>query len=268
MNAISPSILFDINEGVATITLNRPEVLNALDEGMLTALQATIEPLARNRKVRVVVLRGAGEAFMAGGDIKLFDKCMKLAPGERYSHFSAAAARVAAITLALRQLPQPVIASVHGACAGYGFSLVLACDLAIAAENTVFTMAYCQLGVSPDGGGTWFLPRVVGMKRAFEIATLSEKFDAREAERKGLVNRIVPPDGLREATDSLARRFAAGPATALARTKALLNAAFGATLDQHLGREGDAFAECSLTHDFKEGVDAFLTKRRPAFTGE
>lgn len=267
-SSVTDSILCEKLEGIACITLNRPEVLNALDEPMLTRLQKLLEPLATDRSVRVVIIRGAGDAFMAGGDIRLFEKCLKLAPGERYSHFAAAAARVGAITSLLRALPQPVIASVHGACAGYGLSLVLACDLAIAAEDTIFTMAYCQLGVTPDGGGSWFLPRVVGMKRAFEIAALSEKFDAVEAERKGLLNRVVPADGLREATMAMARRLAAGPAMALARTKALLNATFGATLEQHLMREGDAFAECTLSHDFREGVDAFLSKRRPYFSGE
>ncbi len=258
-------VFVERHDHVAYVTLNRPAVLNALNEAMLNKLVRVFQSLSTEADIGCIVLRGAGDGFMAGGDIKEFRQQMARPEAERLEAFQSMLARVGILVEAMRATPQPVIASVHGAAAGFGMSLVLACDLAIAAEDASFTLAYCHLGVTPDGGATWFLPRLVGLKPAFEIAALGERIEAPRAADLRIINRVVPPDALVEATETLARRLAAGPRQALARTKALLNAAFGAPLPDQLQREGDAFSRCTLTSDFVEGVSAFVEKRRPVF---
>ncbi|HEY0302650.1 MAG TPA: enoyl-CoA hydratase-related protein, partial [Rhizomicrobium sp.] len=166
----------------------------------------------------------------------------------------------------LRRLPKPVLASVEGACAGLGMSLVMACDLAIAAENSHFTMAYAKIGTTPDGGATYFLPRAVGMKRAAEIAFLSDRMDAPTAERYGLINRVVATDLIGRETGLLARRLAAGATQAIARTKALLADSLSRDLEAQLQREGESFGACATTQDMVEGINAFFEKRAPRFT--
>jgi 2-(1,2-epoxy-1,2-dihydrophenyl)acetyl-CoA isomerase len=265
VDAAPPAVLIERHHNVAYITLNRPAVLNALNEAMLNKLVHAFQTLSTDKDIGCVVLRGAGDGFMAGGDIKEFRTQMELPEAERLHVFQSMLARVGLLVEAMRAMPQPVIASVHGAAAGFGMSLVLACDLAIAAEDASFTLAYCHLGVTPDGGATWFLPRLVGLKPAFEIAALGERIEAPRAADLRIINRVVPKDALAEATETLARRLASGPRQALARTKALLNAAFGAPLPDQLRREGESFSRCTLTGDFIEGVSAFVEKRRPTF---
>jgi 2-(1,2-epoxy-1,2-dihydrophenyl)acetyl-CoA isomerase len=162
-------------------------------------------------------------------------------------------------------MDKPVIAVVHGAVAGFGLSLMLACDFALAADNAYFTMAYCHIGLSPDGGATWSLPRLVGLRKATELALLGERFDARTAATLGLVNRVVPLAELNREAELLAARLAAGPAAALARTKALLQSSFDHSLDQQLGAEKRAFAACAAEPDFAEGLAAFAEKRQARF---
>lgn len=262
--------LLDVADGIATITLNRPQVLNALDRTLSTALTAIFDKVSADPAVRVVVIRGAGDAFMAGGDIQFFNRKLKegLAPealGEAIAELVKAGQ---ALALAVKRIPKPVIASIHGGCAGWGVSLMLGCDLAIAADNAKFTLAFINLGTTPDGGATYYLPRVVGQKRAAEIAMLSDRFGAAEAERWGLINRVVPLSELQEATMKMAARLARGPGAAYARTKALLQASSGHSLDEQLDAETGSFAACAMTADFAEGVSAFLEKRPPSFTGK
>lgn len=264
-DATAAPVLVERHHHVAYVTLNRPPVLNALNEAMLNKLITVFQALSQETDVHCVVLRGAGDAFMAGGDIKEFRQQTAMPEAERLHLFQGMLARVGILVETMRAMPQPVIASVHGAAAGFGMSLVLACDLAIAAEDATFTLAYCHLGVTPDGGATWFLPRLVGLKPAFEIAALGERIEAPRAADLRIINRVVPKDALLEATEALARRLASGPRQALARTKALLNAAFGAPLPDQLRREGEAFSRSTLTPDFIEGVSAFVEKRRPQF---
>jgi 2-(1,2-epoxy-1,2-dihydrophenyl)acetyl-CoA isomerase len=168
----------------------------------------------------------------------------------------------------MRRLKKPIVASVDGACAGLGMSLVLASDLAVAADNAVFTLAYVKIGTTPDGGASFFLPRTVGMKRAMEIALLSDRLDAHTAERHGIVNRVVAPDLLAVETEALARRLADGPTQAIGRTKLLLSSALEHGLEAHLQLEGINFAACTLTDDMLEGVSAFVEKRRPKFSNQ
>src|SRR5258708_1442561 len=185
-------VLLHADGGVAHITLNRPKVLNALDATMVGGLAAAFERIESDPALRVVVLKGAGAGFMAGGDIRQFQEVMDRSPAERRAFFERFIHRVHPTIIAMRRLALPIVASVQGPVAGIGMSLMMACDLAIAAEEAIFTLAYCHLGTSPDGGSTFFLPRHVGSKKAMEIALLGDRFDAAEALRLGLVNSVVP----------------------------------------------------------------------------
>jgi len=167
----------------------------------------------------------------------------------------------------LRRMPKPVLASVHGACAGGGLSLLGACDLAIAAEGTKFTFAFSKIGVSPDGGSSFFLPRLMGMKKAFELAFLSDLFDADTAQEIGLVNWVVPQDKLAEETEKIAKRLANAATKALGNTKALLNASLNNTIEQQMTLETRSLAECMMSEDHVEGVTAFVEKRKAVFKG-
>jgi 2-(1,2-epoxy-1,2-dihydrophenyl)acetyl-CoA isomerase len=265
---MDPSVLIDIEDGVGALTLNRPAVLNALDDEMAQALLSSVVTMSQDDAVRVVVIRGAGDGFMAGGDIRYFQDLLHANEDRTRLHglVRATIERVQTVVAILREMPKPVLASVHGACAGFGLSLTMAADLALAADNAAFTLAYIHLGVSPDGGASFHLPRVVGQKRAAEIALLGDRFGAEDAARWGLVNRVTPLAELAGATDALARRLASGPAAALARTKRLLNESQGNSLAGQLAVETEAFANCAMTEDFSIGVEAFLNKRRPEFT--
>jgi 2-(1,2-epoxy-1,2-dihydrophenyl)acetyl-CoA isomerase len=259
------------DKGVARLTMQRPQALNSLNAEMIAGLEAMTARAAADPKARVVVIAAEGEHFMAGGDLKWFrDELERFADHPEQAdairaHFHATLERVQATTLNIRQMPKPVIASVQGAAAGFGLSLLMACDFALVAEDSYFTLAYCHIGLSPDGGATWSLPRLVGFKQATEIALLGERFDATAAVQLGLVNRVVPADELPRETAALALRLANGPALALARTKALLNQSFSNTLEAHLQAEQAAFADCAAEPDFVEGVTAFLGKRKPRF---
>ena len=263
-----PSVVVERHEGVLEITLNRPDILNAVNRETIAALAAAVAEAADDRAARVVLLRGAGTHFCAGGDITMFAKLVGLAPAERLRALYQIVETLHPLLIRMRHMPKPVIAAVQGAAAGFGLSLVLAADLALAAEDTLFTSGYIHLGTSPDGGMTATLPRVVGLKHAAELMLLGDRFDAQRALALGLVNRIVPAEALGTEAAALAARLAAGPTFAYGRTKALLQATMGDAFDAQLRRETESFAACAATEDFAEGVRAFLEKRRPVFTGE
>jgi len=265
---MSETVLSARQGPIATVTLNRPTALNALDGEMLDALQETFTGLEADPGVRAVIVRGAGEHFMAGGDIKFFHQNLDLPPAERRRRYELFVNRVHPTVTSIRRMRAPVIASVRGAAAGFGLSLVMACDLALASEDAYFTLAYILIGTSPDGSGTYHLPRTVGMKRAMEIALLADRFDAKRALELGLVNRVVPAAELDAATTALAGRIAAGPTHAYGATKRLLNRSLASTLEAQLQAEAESFAACSATEDFKEGIRAFVEKRQPRFKGE
>jgi len=209
-----------------------------------------------------------GNHFMAGGDLKWFYE--QIADAEAAAiriGFEAFIHELHALIVSLRRMPKPVIASVRGAAAGFGLSLMMACDLVLAADSAYFSLAYTNIGVSPDGGSTFALPRIVGQKRAMELALLGERFDAVAAERLGLVNRVVPDEALDQEAGKLAGRLADGPTAVYARTKALLNASLGASLESQLQHEAESFSQSATESDFKEGLAAFIDKRRPRFKG-
>lgn len=254
-------IRYAVAEGIATITFSRPQVMNALDPQSIIAFRAVCERAAHDTQARVVVLRGEGAAFLAGGDVASFK--------DNLADFSAKAAALTGELhhgiLALRRAPKPVIASVHGAVAGAGMSIMLACDLILAAEGTQFTMAYSRIGASPDGGASWFLPRLMGYQKAMELLLLSDVSDTAALQSLGVIYRVLPALALGEATQKLAQRLAAGPATAYAETKALVNYQQNQMLAEHLDAEAKAFARCAAHSDFAEGVTAFVGKRLAIF---
>ena len=261
---MTDSILYSVAEGVATITLNRPQVLNALDARMIVELRAACERAEHDAAARAVVLRGAGPAFLAGGDVAFFRANLARMP----ALVREGGAELNHAILALRRAPKPVLASVHGAVAGAGLSLAAAADLAIAAEGTKFTVAYSKIGTSPDGGATHYLPRLLGARRALELMLLSDAVDAQTALRLGLVNWVTSLEQLGAETEAIARRLALGATLALGEIKRLVNESPDQPLAAQLEAEVEAFARCAGTHDFAEGVTAFVEKRKPVFRGE
>ena len=258
-----PVVLATREGGVATLTLNRPQALNALDRDLTVGLRDSVLAVEHDAAIRCVVLRG-GEHFMAGGDLKWFRTLVEGRSGaENRVQFEALIHEAHSVILSLRRMPKPVVASVRGAVAGFGMSLMMACDLALAADNAYFTLAYTLIGTTPDGGSTFALPRIVGQKKAMEIALLGERFDASTAERLGLVNRVVAAEKLAEETAKLAARLAAGPTAVYGRTKALLNGSLNTSLESQLQREAEAFAQSASEPDFREGLAAFIEKRKP-----
>jgi 2-(1,2-epoxy-1,2-dihydrophenyl)acetyl-CoA isomerase len=249
--------------GVCTITLNRPAALNALNQDLAIGLRDAVLAAEQDAVVRCLVIRG-GQSFMAGGDLKWFDDLARSrAPAQNRIEFERFAGEVHTIIISLRRMPKPALAAVRGAAAGFGLSLMMACDLVLAADSAYFSLAYSLIGASPDGGSTFALPRIVGAKKAMEIALLAERFDAATAERLGLVNRVVPAASLDEETGKLAARLAAGPTAVYGRTKQLLNASLNSSLETQLQREAEAFAQSASEPAFAEGVRAFIEKRKP-----
>ncbi|MBO0738286.1 MAG: enoyl-CoA hydratase/isomerase family protein [Alphaproteobacteria bacterium] len=262
-----PSVILQRREAVVEIILNRPEMLNAANCELITQLAAAAVEAAEDQVARVVLLRGSGTHFCAGGDITMFGELIGLPPAERRRALYRIVDGLHPLLMRLRHMPKPVVAAVQGAAAGFGLSLVLAADLALAAEDAIFASGYIHLGTSPDGGLSATLAQVVGLKHAAELMLLGDRFDAPRALQLGLVNRLVPPAALESEAMMLATRLANGPAHGYGRTKALLQATFGDAFEAQLRRETESFAACAATEEFVEGVRAFLEKRRPNFLG-
>jgi 2-(1,2-epoxy-1,2-dihydrophenyl)acetyl-CoA isomerase len=249
-------------DAIATLTLNRPEARNALDLAMREELEAALRALDGDTGVRVLVVRGAGAHFCAGGDVKFMQaRRMTAAEGEQ---------RVEAMNraiLALARFRTPTIAMVDGYAVGAGCNLALACDLVVASDRARFGEVFARLGLVPDGGGTWLLPRRVGLARAKELVFTAEPIPAAEAERIGLVNRVVPAAELAAQTVALARRIADGPPRALAMAKSLLTRGLGMDLETSLSWEALVQGMMIESEDHREGLAAFFEKRPPRFTG-
>ena len=248
----------------ATILLNRPAKLNALDESEQRGLAEAMAAIAHDASVRVAIITGAGRAFCAGGDIQTM---VDLKTEHHSATFRAALESGNAIVRAIRRLPKPVIASVNGPAAGAGVSLAMACDLRIASDGATFTQAFAGIGLHPDWGGTFFLPRLIGMGRAIEMFFLGEPVNAAEAQRIGLVNFVVPHDRLAAETRKLGERLAAQPALPMSLLKVALYERSKTELNSMMETEVEAQMKCFDSEEFAEGLNAFLQKRKPKFEG-
>ena len=250
--------------GIARITLNRPEAMNALDEMMARELLAAATACDDDRAVRVVVIAGAGRAFSVGGDLKSFTAQGEALP----THLKDVTTYAHAAVSRLARMRAPVLAVVHGAAAGFGMSLVAACDLAIAADGAKFTLAYTRVGLTPDGSSSYSLPRILGMKRALELALTNPTLDAAQARDWGLVNWVVPADELDAEATRIATDLAAGPTSAFAGAKALMRSGGSESLESQMERETRAISDIARTADAREGIAAFLEKRAASFSGD
>jgi 2-(1,2-epoxy-1,2-dihydrophenyl)acetyl-CoA isomerase len=260
----NPSILTEVQNGVARITLNRPDVLNSFDTPMALLLQEALAWAAGDDAVRAVYLHGAGRAFCAGQDL-----------GEAVSREGKGTLNFAEhlrrtynpIVVALRALPKPVVCGVHGAAAGAGANIALACDIVIAASDAKFIQAFINIGLVPDSGGSFFLPRLVGTAQATALMMLGQPVTAEQAFNMGLIYKVVPAGTLEEGAFGIARQLATQPTAALGRIKRLLHASLGNSLEQQLELEAEVQQEASKSTDYAEGVRAFLEKRKAGFVG-
>ncbi len=262
MESGSASILLARDGGIAEIRFNRPKVLNAFSLEAGRRFLSCCEQLAADRTARAVILRGEGSSFMAGGDLTQFRDAT-----DRPAFTREILEPLNSALLILDELPTPVIAAVQGTAAGAGASIALAADFVIATEDAKFIFAYARVGTSLDAGSTWNLPRLVGLRRAMELAMLAEPVGAAQALAMGLITRVVPPEKLVEETAALAKRLAAGPTRAYGRIKRLLRESSTQEYAVQLKAEIDAFAACSATEDFGEGLAAFFEKRAAKFQG-
>jgi 2-(1,2-epoxy-1,2-dihydrophenyl)acetyl-CoA isomerase len=257
------ALLCEVRDHVAQITLNRPEAANALNvdlakDLMHAALQCDADPA-----VRAVIITGTGRMFCAGGDLKSF-----AAQGEQLAyHLKEVTTYLHAAISRLARMNAPVIAAVNGTAAGAGMSLACACDLVLAAESARFTMAYTRAGLTPDGSSTYFLPRIVGLKRALELTFTNRMLSAQEAQEWGIVTRVVPDAQLLAEAQKLATELANSATGALGAAKRLLHSGWTETLETQMEHETQAIAARAHTADGREGITAFLEKRAPKFTG-
>jgi enoyl-CoA hydratase/carnithine racemase len=258
-------LLYEVKDGIATLTLNRPERLNALGGTLRQDLHDAVTRAGADPEVRVMVVTGAGKGFCSGGDVKAMGEA-KAGQRERPLIEKIAPGRDRTL-LAMREAPQPIIAAVNGAAAGAGMNLALGCDLRIASTNAKFTQAFVKRGLHPDWGGTYFLPRVVGMAKACEMIFTGEVIDAAEALRLGIVSQVVAPEELLPTAYDLARRIAAGPPVAIRLAKRSLYANEDLDLRGALQIETMAQNICFETEDATEGIRAFGEKRAPIFKG-
>jgi len=256
-------VLLERDGAVARLTLNRPDAANAIDVDMASALADAAGALAASHDVRAVLLTGAGDRFCGGGDVRSF-----AASGDDLPKTIAGILKpLHEAVEELARLDAPVIAAVRGSAAGAGLSLLAGADLVLAAASTRLVMAYTAIGLIPDGGSTWYLPRAVGMRRALELSLTNRALTAQEALEWGLVTRVVDDAALDQEANSLAAQLAAGPTSAFGETKRLLRASLERDLEQQLAAESAGMSEAAKSSDGKEGVAAFVAKRPPDFTG-
>ncbi|HQT97372.1 MAG: hypothetical protein B7Z62_06995 [Deltaproteobacteria bacterium 37-65-8] len=256
-------VVTERRDGVATIRMNRPERMNAYNEEMGTALLSEVSAAAADPAVRCLVLTGTGKAFSAGGDVESFAAFRDEGPEK----FMGLAIGLHALIATLRRAPKPVVAAVNGVAAGAGFSMALACDIAVAAASARFTLGYQNIGLSPDGGMTFFLARAVGAQRAMEMTLFSRVLPATRAAEWGLVQEIFPDSEFSAEVEALADRLASGPTLAYSRAKELYNRALSQPLEAQLEEERQNISRCAGSRDFREGVSAFLEKRPARFEG-
>ena len=257
------TILYTEKDGLATITLNRPERYNAFIDEMNFELQKVFKNLAKKPDVRVVVLTGAGKAFCSGQDLKSIEGKL-----EGRNLGESVEKRYNPMIKAMHKLPKPIICKLNGVAAGAGCSLALACDLIIASEKASLIEVFANIGLVLDSGSSYFLPREIGMKKAFELCTMAPKIGAQQAMQLGLVNAVVPPDELDEATQRYIDHYAKAPTKAIGLIKKMLNRSHHSTLNDMLQYEAYCQQIAGQTEDYKEGVMSFMEKRKPNFKGK
>lgn len=266
-HAVEPEIVEQLDGGVSTITLNRPKALNSFTVTMLADLLAALERAANDTRVRCVVLTGAGRAFSAGQDLSDPAAAPDASPEAKPKDLGALITQsYRPVALRLRSMPVPTLAAVNGVAAGAGANLALGCDIVIAAQAASFIQAFSKIGLIPDTGGTWLLPRQVGRARALALTMLGDKLTAQDAERIGLIWRCVETADLPVAAMVLAQQLAAMPSRALATTRAAIDQAVTMTFDQALAAEAAMQSTLGAAADYREGVRAFIDKRAPTFT--
>ena len=261
---MSAVLKFETKNAVAVLTLNRPEKLNALSNDLLNAIVDTLDRIELDAALRAVVITGAGRAFSAGADIAAFQRHMKDGPAEAVTHFMRPGHRM---TRRVENFSKPVIAAVNGLAFGGGCELVESCHMALAAEGAMFSKAEIKIGIIPTFGGTQRLPRNVGRKAALELILSGRQFDAAEAARLGLINRVVPASDVLEAALALASDLTSMPPLTVAAALTAVHRGMDASIDDGLAIEEAAFARIVPTHDANEGVAAFVEKRQPTFLG-
>lgn len=256
------SIQYSFNAGIATITLNRPNVFNSFNREMSLALQERLREIGQNEEVRAVLITGEGKAFCAGQDLAE-------ATGEGAMEISEIVDQhYNPIITLIRQLEKPVVAAVNGVAAGAGANIALACDIVVAKESSAFIQAFSKIGLIPDSGGTFFLPRLIGLQRASALMMTGDKVSAKEAQEMGMIYKVFADDAFESEVAELLAKLAQMPTKGLAYTKALLNKSFNSTLEEQLQHESDYQNRAGKTEDFKEGVQAFIKKRKPSYKGQ
>lgn len=255
------TLMFHLEDRVAYLTLNRPSVFNSFNRSMALELQRELDACNENPEVRCVVLTGEGKAFSAGQDLQeVTEPDGPSLPTILQEHYNPIVRRI-------RALEKPVVAAVNGVAAGAGANIALACDIVVAASSASFIQAFSKIGLIPDSGGTFFLPRLIGFQKASALMMTGEKVSAGEAERLGMIYQVFPDDKFKESVAQLARQLAAMPTRGLAYTKQALNRALYHDLDSQLEMEDRLQTMAGRTHDYEEGVRAFLEKRKPVFVG-
>jgi len=255
-------IKYELSNGIATITLNRPEVYNALNDAITYELQDAFKQVARDAEARVVVLTGEGKAFCSGQDLKA------VSGSEKRSFLQSLHKRYNPLITLMQTLPKPIICRLNGVAAGAGCSIALACDLIIAAEEASLIEVFINIGLVPDSGSSYFLPRIVGRAKAFEMCTMGSRIKGKEAEALGLVNKAVPADQLDAVVAEYANYYAGAPTKAIGLIKKMLNRSTSSSLEEMLDYEAYCQEIAGSSADYKEGVAAFLEKRKPAFLGK
>ena len=256
------SIVLEIKNGVATITLNRPEVFNSFNREMALLLQDTLDACEKNDAVRAIVLTGNGKAFCAGQDLKEVTT-PELNPGFKKileEHYNPIITRI-------RAIKKPIIGAINGVAAGAGANIALACDIVVAHEKVSFIQAFSLIGLVPDSAGTFFLPRLIGFQKALAIAMLGDKVSAEEAEKMGMIYKVIPLENFEDEVNDLALKLANMPTKALGMIKELFNKSMTNTLEEQLALESKFQIEAAQTEDYEEGVAAFVEKRKPVFKG-
>ncbi len=259
-------LLVETKNGVGTITLNRPDKLNAFSDELSFGLQDALKEMEKAKDVKVVVITGAGRGFCAGQDLQ--SRSISQEQGQRPSLGDSIKRRYNPIITKIRRMEKPVIAAVNGVAAGAGASLAFACDMRIVSEKTNFIQSFTKVGLIPDSGSTFFLPRLLGPTKAFELMVTAEKFDAQEALRLGLVNKVVPETDVLKEAIALAETLAKGPTKAFGLTKRAFNQTVFPDLEELLEYEASLQEIAGRSDDFVEGVKAFVEKRTPAYTGK